>query len=372
MTSSLIQITKDLIACPSVTPLEAGTFSVLEKWLIPLGFKIEKQKSRDVTNFYARYGRGGPHLTFVGHVDVVPPGLGWDQDPFEPTIKEGTLYGRGAVDMKGAIAAFVWAVKEFLGSTSTFSGSISLLLTSDEEGPGQDGIKIMAPWLQETEQVPDFFLIGEPTSENRVGDTVKTGRRGSLNTVLTVKGQQGHVAYPESTDNPCTALVEILEELTEQGLDQGYENFPTSNLEIVGLDTPTKVTNVIPESAQAYLNIRFNPHHTGKKLSQWIEDVCKRHAKNYETQYHFSAEPFESLTSPHHSVLYESIREICGSLPRNAPTGGTSDGRFLHHLAPLAEVGLLNATAHQANECVRMKDLEALCKIYSVFLNRFF
>ncbi|PFX11348.1 Succinyl-diaminopimelate desuccinylase, partial [Stylophora pistillata] len=365
-------ITKDLIACPSVTPLEAGTFSVLEELLVSLGFKIEKQKNGDVTNFYARYGNGSPHLTFVGHVDVVPPGFGWDQVPFEPTIKEGVLYGRGAVDMKGAIAAFVWAAKGFLDSTSTFSGSISLLLTSDEEGPGQDGIKGMTPWLQETEQVPDFFLIGEPTSENKVGDTVKIGRRGSLNTVLTVKGRQGHVAYPESTDNPCTTLIKILRKLTKQDLDQGYENFPASNLEIVGLDTPTKVTNVVPENAQAYINIRFNPHHTGKKLSRWIEDICKKHAKNYETQYHFSAEPFESLKSPLHFVLYESIREICGDLPRNAPTGGTSDGRFLHHLAPLAEVGLLNATAHQANECVGLIDLETLCKIYNVFLNRFF
>ncbi|MCP4922480.1 MAG: succinyl-diaminopimelate desuccinylase [bacterium] len=372
MISFLIQLTKDLIACPSVTPEEAGSFNVLEKILVPLGFKVEKFQTQGVTNFYARYGTESPHLTFVGHVDVVPPGPGWNQEPFTPTIKEDILYGRGAVDMKGAIAAFVESVKIYLEGTHNFSGSLSFLLTSDEEGPGQYGIKSMVPWLKKTSQVPDFFLIGEPTSETKVGDTFKTGRRGSVNTLLTVKGQQGHVAYPESTLNPCPPLLKILKALTDRDLDKGYENFPPSNLEVVGLETSTQVTNMVPESAKAHINIRFNPHHTGKQLSQWIEDVCQQHTKDYDTQYHFSAEPFQSQTSPFHQSLHEALEEVCDAPPKNAPTGGTSDGRFLHTLAPLAELGLLNATAHQANEHLQLADLEKLSQAYLAFFNRFF
>ena len=372
MTKYLIAITKELISCPSITPNEAGCFEIIKKYLIPLKFNIKIFKKNNTTNFYARYGKNDPHLTFVGHVDVVNPGNGWIYHPFTPTIKNNNLYGRGTVDMKGAISSFIEAIKIYFKENKNFFGSISILLTSDEEGTAKYGIKYMVPWLKKTKQVPNFFLIGEPTSEKIIGDNFKTGRRGSINNLLTIRGTQKHVAYSNLFNTPCNKLLKIIQLLIKENLDHGYMKFTESKLQITGLQTSTQVTNIIPKNAKGYMNIRFNPHYTGNKLKNWIKNICQKNTKNIEIQSQLSAEPFKSIKSSFHQKLFYAIQETNKNTPKNSLSGGTSDGRFLHTLSPMAELGLLRKTAHQINEHVHVQDLENLSRIYNCFINFFF
>jgi succinyl-diaminopimelate desuccinylase len=379
MTPAIVHA-QHLIRCRSVTPEEAGALRYLESELSAAGFRCRRLPfsapgTPDVDNLYARFGTGSPHICFAGHIDVVPPGgeAAWRHPPFAAAIEDGVLHGRGAVDMKGALAAKLAAVQEFLGGRGPASGgSISFLITADEEGPAINGTRKVVEWLIANGERPDACVLGECTSEDSAGDTIKIGRRGSLNTVLKVTGVQGHVAYPEKSRNPLPALIAVLSLLKKEPLDAGSEHFQPSNLEITGIDTGNFATNVIPGAATARFNIRFNDRHTGAALAAWIEAQVKAalagsgigHALEYE----FAAESFVSSASGFVERLCDAALAETGRRPRLSTSGGTSDARFIKNLCPVAELGLLNATAHKVDECVAVADLERLTAIYRRFL----
>jgi succinyl-diaminopimelate desuccinylase len=368
-----IALAQRLINCPSVTPARGEVFDVLESALTPLGFEINRWVMGDppdgpTENMVAIRGSGGPHFGFAGHLDVVPPGEGWDGDPFGAEIDDGVLVGRGANDMKSAIAAFVAA----LSRVEQVDGTISLLITGDEEGYSVYGTPRIIDWLNERQIRPDMILIGEPTSVDRLGDTVKIGRRGSVNMWIEVPGVQGHVAYPHRGTNPVPALARIVTALDSLHLDDGNDVFPPSNLEFTAVSTPTTASNVIPGSATAQLNIRFNNLQHGPDLVHMVEEIVHREAPGASVRARISGEAFLTPPGRLYDVVVEAIEEETGLKPELSTSGGTSDGRFLIQLCPVVDFGLPNATMHKLNECATVDDIEALSQIYERIVRKVF
>lgn len=366
-----IALAQALINCPSVTPASGPVFDLLERELAPLGFAIHRWVMGEppdgpTENMVAIRGEGSPHFGFAGHLDVVPPGEGWDGDPFKARIEDGLLVGRGANDMKSAIAAFVAAVSRL----EQRRGTLSFLITGDEEGYATWGTPRIVDWLDERRIRPDMILIGEPTSVDRLGDTVKIGRRGSVNMWIEVPGLQGHVAYPHRADNPVPKLARVIAALDALHLDDGTGEFPPSNLELTGIGTPTHASNVIPGSATAQLNIRFNNLHKGADLVRLVEEVAEREAPGAKVTARISGEAFLTPPGPLYDLVVESIREETGLTPELSTSGGTSDGRFLIKLCPVVDFGLPNATMHKVGECAAVDDVHALSRIYERILGK--
>ncbi|MEA3052602.1 MAG: succinyl-diaminopimelate desuccinylase [Sphingomonadales bacterium] len=357
-----VELASALIACPSVTPARGAVFDVLEAALRPLGFEVHRFVSGgEVENLFATRGAGGPHFAFAGHLDVVPPGEGWSGDPFAPEIRGGLLYGRGAVDMKGGIAAFVAAAAE----VAEPRGTLSLLITGDEEGPAVHGTRAIMAWMAERGIRPDMILIGEPTSEARLGDTVKIGRRGSVNMWITIPGVQGHVAYPHRAENPVPKLARVIEALEALHLDDGTDSFQPSNLEVTAVETSSKATNLIPGSARLQLNIRFNDRQRGEDLVALVRRTAETEAPGAEVEAMISGEAFLTPPGPLYELVTKAIREATGTEPVLSTGGGTSDGRFLIELCPVVDFGLPNATMHKLDEAAGVEDLRALARIYA-------
>jgi succinyl-diaminopimelate desuccinylase len=371
----------ELIRRPSVTPKDEGALSIVAGYLEDLGFTCHRLVFGDdggsdpIANLYARLGEGRPNLCFAGHTDVVPPGARetWSFDPFSASLRDGALWGRGAVDMKGAIAAFIAAVERWLAERSSgFAGSISLLITGDEEGAGLDGTKRVLEWLSARGEALDACLVGEPTSATTLGDMIKIGRRGSLTGRLTVHGVQGHTAYPHLADNAAHRLVAMLHALTSAELDRGSEHFQPSTLQVSTIDIGNPATNVIPAVARAVFNIRFNDRWTGEGLKHWIAERLGAVGGHYELGVTISGESFLVGPGIVSDPLAEAIRRVTSRVPELSTTGGTSDARFLHAYCPVAEFGLVGRTMHQADERVDLADLVALTEIYRTFLDLFF
>jgi succinyl-diaminopimelate desuccinylase len=355
----------DLIRCPSVTPARGEVFDVLATALGALGFEIHRWVLGDppdgpTENMVAIRGNGAPHFGFAGHLDVVPAGDGWSDDPFAGQIVDGVLLGRGANDMKSAIAAYVAA----LSRIEPANGTLSLLITGDEEGYATFGTPRIIDWLNERRIRPDMILIGEPTSVDRLGDTVKIGRRGSVNMWIEVPGVQGHVAYPHRATNPIPPLARVIAALEAVHLDDGTDSFPPSNLQFTGIDTPTHASNVIPGSATAQLNIRFNNRQRGADLVRMVEEIAEREAPGSRVKARISGEAFLTPPGPLYDVIVAAIEEETGMAPELSTSGGTSDGRFLIQLCPVVDFGLPNATMHKLDEAAAVDDIHALSRIY--------
>ena len=366
-----VALAAELIRCPSVTPAGGEVFDVLEQALTPLGFTCHRWVMGEAPdgpteNMVAIRGSGGPHFGFAGHLDVVPPGEGWDFDPFEGRIDDGVLVGRGANDMKSAIAAYVAAISR-VGDTA---GTLSLLITGDEEGYATYGTPRIIDWLRERQIRPDMILIGEPTSVDRLGDTVKIGRRGSVNMWIEVPGTQGHVAYPHRADNPMPKLARVIAALDALHLDDGTDVFPPSNLEFTAVSTPTDASNVIPGSATAQLNIRFNNLQRGEDLVRMVKDIAQREAPGSEVRARISGEAFLTPPGQLYDVIVEAIEEETGISPDLSTSGGTSDGRFLIQLCPVVDFGLPNATMHKVGEHAAVEDIGALSRIYERIIRK--
>ena len=367
MTSPIdpVELAQRLIAVPSVTPASGPVFDVLEAALAPLGFMVHRfiggnNPDGPVENLVAIRGSGAPHFGFAGHLDVVPPGEGWDGNPYAATIADGILTGRGANDMKSAIAAFVAAISDI----DQPRGTLSLLITGDEEGPARFGTVAIIDWLREHDLVPDMILIGEPTSEAALGDTVKIGRRGSVNMWIEVPGTQGHVAYPHRADNPVGKLAKIVAELDGWSLDEGNDSFPPSNLEFTEVATPPGATNLIPGRASARLNIRFNNLQRGTELVERVESVVRKHAPGGTVEALISGEAFLTPPGALYDHIVSAIHAETGLTPALSTSGGTSDGRFLIALCPVVDFGLPNATMHKVGEHAAVADIETLSRIY--------
>jgi succinyl-diaminopimelate desuccinylase len=378
-----LQLAKELIRFPSVTPVDAGVMSFLEKKLKQLGFKTKvlefrEKNSKPVKNLYARLGNKSPNFCYAGHLDVVPAGnlKDWTVNPFKPSIKKGHLIGRGANDMKSSIAAFVAAVSNFIENYSDFKGSISLLVTGDEEGVAINGTKKVVEYLKKRKEKIDFCLVGEPTNPSKLGEMIKIGRRGSMNGRLTITGVQGHVAYPHRANNPSTALVQILKEIKDIKFDQGTKDFQATNLEITKININNTADNVIPGFATATFNIRFNNKHSSTSLKSKVNKVIKKiSAKNkskYKIEYSVSGEAF--LTNPNKTtfMIQDIIKKITKIKPKLSTTGGTSDARFIRNIAPCLEFGLVGKTMHKVDEAVSLSDLKKLTLIYLNILKNYF
>ena len=378
-----LQLAKELIRFPSVTPVDAGVMSFLEKKLKQLGFKTKvlefrEKNSKPVKNLYARLGNKSPNFCYAGHLDVVPAGnlKDWTVNPFKPSIKKGHLIGRGANDMKSSIAAFVAAISNFIENYSDFKGSISLLVTGDEEGVAINGTKKVVEYLKKRKEKIDFCLVGEPTNPSKLGEMIKIGRRGSMNGRLTITGVQGHVAYPHRANNPSTALVQILKEIKDIKFDQGTKDFQATNLEITKININNTADNVIPGLATATFNIRFNNKHSSTSLKSKVNKVIKKiSAKNkskYKIEYSVSGEAF--LTNPNKTtfMIQDIIKKITKIKPKLSTTGGTSDARFIRKIAPCLEFGLVGKTMHKVDEAVSLSDLKKLTLIYSNILKNYF
>jgi succinyl-diaminopimelate desuccinylase len=371
-----VPLAQALIRRPSVTPAEEGALDIVENALKPLGFVTRRMKFGLVDNLYARLGTTRPNFCFAGHVDVVPPGPGWTNDPFAADIRDGRLFGRGAADMKTAIAAMITGTQNFLARSGAPHGSISFVITCDEEGPGVDGTKATLEALAKEGVTFEHCLVGEPTSEEVVGDIIKNGRRGSLNVVLTMEGKQGHVAYPKRARNPVTPLVETLASLKARKLDDGAPGFDASNLEVTSIDVGNVAHNVIPQRASAKLNIRFNTKHTAETLLAWIDEVAGAAAAEANVAYSrtVSSQSFAFYTDPgpFTELVVEAARVTFGLTPQLATTGGTSDARYFRLYCPVAELGLRNATAHMVDENVAVEDVRALARCYETVLRLYF
>ncbi len=372
-------LSQAMIRCNSVTPADGGALDVLQGALEPLGFECHRLTfgggdSDPIDNLYARRGTTGPNLCFAGHTDVVPVGdrEAWTSDPFAGEVRDGVLYGRGASDMKSAIAAFAAATARFLEDNRTFGGSLSLLITGDEEGPAINGTKKVVEWLQERGEQIDACLVGEPTNPDRLGEMIKIGRRGSMMLDLVVRGVQGHVAYPHLADNPITPLVRMLAALKAEPLDAGTEHFQPSNLEVVSIDTGNAASNVIPAQTRARINIRFNDLHTGASLEAWVRDKLDAVGKNYDLAVHITGEAFLTPPGRLSEVISNAISARLGVKPDLSTTGGTSDARFIKDIAPVAEFGLIGSTMHKVDEHVSVADIEALSDIYYDVITAFF
>ncbi len=379
-----IAIARELIRCRSVTPQEGGALAYLQSVLEPAGFTVHRltfseQGTPDVENLFARVGRGPPHLCFAGHTDVVPPGeeSAWRHPPFAAEVAGGLLYGRGAADMKGAIACMVAAVCEHLaGRGGRPRGSISFLITGDEEGPSVNGTAKLLQWAAARGEKFDHCILGEPTNPVELGDAIKIGRRGSLSGTLTVTGKQGHVAYPQLADNPIRYLVRIMTALMSESLDHGTEHFDASNLEFTSVDVGNRAVNVIPGQARARFNIRFNDRHTQGSLRSWLEARCVQAAANdvaceitYERG---NSDAFLTKPGPFVDTVAQAVEDVVGRRPQLSTSGGTSDARFIKDHCPVVEFGLAGQTMHQVDEHVRLADLTALTAIYRRVLDRYF
>ena len=375
-----LTLARDLIRCPSVTPEDAGALGVLEEALKPLGFTCHRlpfsqEGTATVDNLYARLGTKGPLFCFAGHTDVVPVGdvAAWSCDPFGADIRDGFLMGRGASDMKGAVAAFCGAVKSFTERRGAdFGGSIALLITGDEEGPAINGTRKVLNWMREHGENADFCLVGEPTNPRHMGEMAKIGRRGSLTGELTVLGAQGHVGYPHLADNPVPRLIRILDALISRRLDEGTEHFQPSNLEVTTIDIGNTASNIIPAQAFARFNIRFNTEHDCASLEDWIRGVCEDSGGAYKLDFHCSGEPFLTPPGPHSEMIADAVEAVTGRRPELSTTGGTSDARFIKDMCPVIEFGLVGESMHKVDEHCRLADLEALEAIYDGILERFF
>ena len=381
-----LELAQALIRCPSVTPEEGGALDLLQSVLGDLGFTCHRlpfaeEDSPRVDNLYARFGEGGPHLCYAGHTDVVPVGdaAAWSVDPFAGALRDGALYGRGAVDMKGAIAAFVAAVSDLLAEgppRGSKGGSISLLITGDEEGDAVNGTRKVLRWLQQRGERLDCCLVGEPTSDARLGDMVKIGRRGSLNARLTVTGTQGHTAYPQLADNPLHHLARMLNALVSEPLDAGNAHFPPSSLQLTSVDVGNATTNVVPAKATALFNVRFNDLHSSATVESWIRERLDRsidtgRGAGYELAIRVSGESFLCPPGPWSALVCDAVASVVGYTPQLGTTGGTSDARFIKDHCTVAELGLMNGTAHKVDEHVPLDDLARLTQIYRAVLARY-
>jgi succinyl-diaminopimelate desuccinylase len=366
-----LPLAQSLIRCASVTPADAGAQDALCETLGRLGFSIHRLRYGEIENIFARLGNGGRHICFAGHTDVVPVGgADWRTDPFGGEVRDGALYGRGACDMKGAIAAFVAGVAEHL-EQGTPNGSVSLLITGDEEGPATDGTVKVLEWMRANDQVPDFCLVGEPTCPAKLGDMIKIGRRGSVNMKIEVHGTQGHVAYPHRADNPVHRLIQALDALTSAPVDAGTDWFEASSLQVTSVDVGNGATNVIPASARAALNIRFNDGHSGASLTAWVRATMSRYAERFDLESSISGESFLTKPGPLVDILRRAIVRATGIDPKLDTGGGTSDARFIANYCPVAEFGLVGATMHQTDECVPVEELRDLARIYRDILAAF-
>jgi succinyl-diaminopimelate desuccinylase len=380
-----IELAAELIRRPSVTPKDEGALDIVASRLERLGFTCHRlvfddpgpngEETAPIANLYARFGSGRPNLCFAGHTDVVPPGPeeAWSFEPFAAQLRDGALCGRGAVDMKGAIAAFVAAAERFLAARGAgFAGSISLLITGDEEGVAVNGTKKVLAWLKDRGEGLDACVVGEPTSAAALGDMIKIGRRGSMTGRLTVEGVQGHVAYPHLTDNAAHRLVALLSALTTVPLDQGTEHFQPSSLQVTTIDIGNPATNVVPGQARATFNIRFNDSWTSDTLKAWVGERLKPVGAKYRLQWEVSGESFLVPPGVVSDCLGAAIGAVTGLTPELSTTGGTSDARFIHAHCPVAEFGLVGLTMHKTDERVDVADIARLTAIYEAFLERFF
>jgi succinyl-diaminopimelate desuccinylase len=368
-----LPIAQALIRRRSVTPADDGALGVVEDALRPLGFSCHRLRFGEVENLFARRGAGSPHFCYAGHTDVVPPGdKGWTDDPFAGAVRDGALHGRGACDMKGGIAAFLAGLADFLAARPDCPGSVSLLITGDEEGPAVDGTVRVLEWMAENGHTPDMALVGEPTSRARLGDTVKTGRRGSMNAFITLQGVQGHSAYPQRADNPVHRLVRVLHTLTAAPLDGGSEGFEPSTLQVTGFDVGNTASNVIPAEARAMLNIRFNDHHTGAALTAMLHDALRAAGARYDLRVSVSGESFRTPPGPFLDRLTRAVERATGQAPVLDTGGGTSDARFIARHCPVAELGGVGATMHQVDERVPVAELRDLAALYRAVLEEVF
>ena len=378
-----LQLAKELIKFPTVTPIDAGIMKFMEKQLKKLGFKTRILKFKEkgnatVKNLYARLGNKNPNFCYAGHLDVVPAGnlKDWTVNPFKPKIKKGYLIGRGANDMKSSIAAFISAISSFIESNRRFNGSISLLITGDEEGVAINGTKKVVEYLKSKKEKIDFCLVGEPTNPNKLGEMIKIGRRGSMNGQLTVIGVQGHVAYPHRANNPSTTLVQILNELKDLKFDRGTKNFQPTNLEITKININNTADNIIPGLANASFNIRFNNKHTSnsikKKINKIVKKICNKTKSKYKINYTISGEAFITKPDSTTYMIQNVIKKITKIKPKLSTTGGTSDARFIRKISPCLEFGLVGKTMHKVDEAVSITDLKKLSLIYSNILKNYF
>mgnify|MGYP001453776416 CR=1 FL=1 len=369
-----------LIRCPSVTPKDEGALSILEESLKSLGFTCHRMtfsdvNTPDVENIYARIGTQGPNFCYAGHTDVVPVGdqEGWTVEPFGGRVINGTLFGRGATDMKGGIACFISAVSQFLSQREKkFGGSISLLITGDEEGPSINGTRKVLDWLKNRGETLDACIVGEPTNPSKLGEMVKIGRRGSISGWLTVHGTQGHTAYPHLAENPLPRLVAMLTAITSESLDSGTEHFQPSNLQLTTIDVGNTATNVIPSKVTAAFNIRFNDLHTSKSLIKFLKQKFDSVGGKYEVKFKITGEAFLTPPGRLSDLLCDAIKKTTGLEPTLSTTGGTSDARFIKDFCPIAEFGLISQSMHKVDENVQISDIKQLTEIYRALLNSYF
>ncbi len=378
-----LQLSKDLIKFPSITPKDAGAINFLSKKLKKLGFKckileFKDKKSKPIKNLYARIGINRPNLCYAGHTDVVPPGnlKDWTINPFKPAVKKNYLIGRGANDMKSSIACFISATSKFLNKNKKFNGSISFLITGDEEGYAINGTKKVVDYLIKKKEKIDFCIVGEPTNPNKLGEMIKIGRRGSLSGNIEIFGTQGHIAYPHLSNNPINTLVSICKKLKEKKLDGGSKSFQPSNLEFTSINVDNKAHNVIPARARAQFNVRYNNLHTANSLKKKILSLVKKitSKNNCKFKINFMANGESFLTKPNKTIflMKKIIKKNTRISPKLSTSGGTSDARFIRKIAPCLEFGLVNKTMHRVDECVSLTDLKKLTKIYKDILVEYF
>ncbi len=373
-----LKLAKDLIRKPSITPKDAGAINLLAKNLRFIGFNCKIINFKNIKNLYAKLGKSSPNFCYAGHTDVVPPGNmnSWTTNPFKPVVRNNKLIGRGASDMKASIACFVAAVSRFKNENKNFKGSISLLITGDEEGIAINGTKRLIKYLKRKREKINFCVVGEPTNPNKLGEMIKIGRRGSMTGRLTVIGSQGHVAYPHRANNPSNTLIEILNKIKDLKLDKGTKNFEPSNLEVTKINIDNHADNVIPGSAEAVFNIRFNDKHSSvslkSKLNKIFKAVAKANKSRFKVNYEVSGEAF--LTKPNKTtyMIQGIIKKVTGLKPKLSTSGGTSDARFIKNIAPCLEFGLVGKTMHKIDECVSVSDLKKLTKIYENILVSYF
>ena len=375
-----VELSQRLIRCPSVTPDEGGALDELQNVLEELGFRCQRllfseSGTPDVDNLYARLGDRGPNFCFAGHSDVVPPGDRdeWGEDPFSGVVIDGKLFGRGSADMKSAIASFISAVQRYKSNVGEeIPGSISLLITGDEEGPAINGTIKVLDWMSKNNELIDACIVGEPTNPDHLGQMIKIGRRGSFTGWLTVTGVQGHTAYPHLAENPLSKLVKMLEPLAEEQLDQGTEYFPPTTVAISSIDTGNSATNVIPQKVTASFNIRFNDSRTAEDLEEWLRGHFDSVGGSYQLETACSSNAFITEPGALSEDLISAIKDVVGTSPEMSTTGGTSDARFIRKYCPVVEFGIVGKTMHKINEHVEIKDVELLTDIYTELLDRFF
>ena len=372
-----VELTRDLIRRPSVTPADAGAMDVVEQALSGIGFNCRRMRFGEIENLYARFGTARPNLCFAGHTDVVPVGdaAAWSQDAFDAAIVDGVLIGRGAVDMKSAIAAFAAAAGGAI-KAGQVTGSISFLITGDEEGVATHGTKMVVEALQAQGEIIDHCVVGEPTSAEDFGDMIKVGRRGSINADIVLEGVQGHVAYPHRAANPTPVLIRLLSALQDRVLDEGYPEFQPSNLEVTLIDVPNTAANIIPGRAHARLNIRFNPSHTGADLAAWIQAEAAKAAEGFRGKVTvtpaISGEAFLTARGDFTDLVAAAVRDVTGADPELSTSGGTSDARFIRAMCPVVELGLVNKTMHAVDERAPVEEIRQLQRVYAALIARYF